>query len=713
MFAFAVGMHDFKEQMSTKTTNLVTLGMLVGIVLGCLLGYLVPEFMLATGFIGRLYVNALTILVIPMIFAGVISGVSSLGEYRKLGRAGSKTIAYLVVSTALAALVTLIVAVILSPGSGVRTDGLEAPALLQMPHARTVGDLVAALIPDNLIQALVNGYFIGLVLLTLAIGMAISRIGSRGRTIVYFCREMMEAIGKVVHGLQYVGPIGLCSLIGTSVALNQMSSPGASLGTGGFITAAIIAFMIHGLVVIPMLLKYWGKRRVVSFGSGMTPAFLTAIGTGSSAATLPITYDCAVGRNQVDNRTGSLVLPLGASANMNGTAIYVVLATIFVAQAFNVNLSIVQLLLLMVTAVILSFGSSGMPSGGFFLLVAAFGVAGFPPSAYIGLGLLLAADWIVDRLRAVVNVWSDAVGAAVVAQSIGRGHHDTGAVTPSDKPARDIRIGRPEHKGRREDRWRSGRPERTATAPVVSPFAVTSAAEIDLEAATPESRQESSDADAGRPARPPRPDQGDRGGRGRQRFHESRDQEGREHPRSERGRRPDERGRRDSRPRFGDRGRDHEGDRSHHRGQREDRRFRGGERTPLEQPKPVATDSEVESISQPTGYIPEPIRNEELFASESSSIDESGPSDNFGDISAPSDGFDRKGEPQELNEEAPTMEFGRSKFGRAESAESAAEQTEPEPSSKTESEDSEATPAEPSVSEPLSFGRRPRKRFKQ
>ena len=708
-------MHALKEQMSTKTTNLVTLGMLVGVVLGGLLGYLAPQFMLATGFLGRLYVNALTILVIPMIFAGVISGVSSLGEYRKLGRAGSKTIAYLVISTALAAIVSLIVAVILNPGSGVNGEGLEAPALLQTPHARTVGDLVATLIPDNLIQALVNGYFIGLVLLALAIGMAISRIGSRGRTVVYFCREIMEAIGKIVQGLQYVGPIGLCSLIGTAVALNQMSSPGASLGLGGFITAAIIAFVIHGLVVLPMLLKYWGKRRVMSFGSGMTPAFITAFGTGSSTATLPITYDCAVGRNQVDNRTGSLVLPLGASANMNGTAIYVVLSTIFIAQLFNLSLSVGQMLLLLLTAIVLSFGSAGIPSGGFFLLIAAFGVAGFPPSAFVGLGLLLAVDWIIDRMRAVVNVWSDAVGAAVVAQSIGRGHHDFRAMTSPERPVRDSRSGRPERTGRREDRWRSGKPERTAALPAASPFAVTSAAEIDLEAATPEPRPERSEVEAERPVRTPRFEQGDRGGRGRQRFHEPRDQEGHEPPRGERGRRPDERGRRDSRPRFGDRGRDHEGDRSRHRGQREDRRFRGGERPPQEQPKltPIETESGVESATPLVPGLPEPVHNEELFAPESSKSVESNTNDMFADTQPPTAQVDSDDQIDELNVEAPSMEYGRSRFRRAEKVESTGEQTETEPDRGTESTDSETPASEPSSSEPLSFGRTKRKRLKQ
>jgi len=193
--------------MSTKTTKLVTLGMFLGLLLGCLLGFVVPQFMIATGFIGRLYINALTIVVIPMILAGVISGVSSLGEYRKLGRAGSRTVLYYLSTTAVAAVVTLLVAFIMAPGSNVNTTGVQQPEMLNTPHARTVGDLVSSLIPDNLIQALTNGYFIGLVLLAIAIGLAISRTGSRGRTVVYFSRELMEAIGKIVQGIQYFSAV--------------------------------------------------------------------------------------------------------------------------------------------------------------------------------------------------------------------------------------------------------------------------------------------------------------------------------------------------------------------------------------------------------------------------------------------------------------------------------------------------------------------------
>ncbi|PWB74277.1 hypothetical protein C3F09_04170 [candidate division GN15 bacterium] len=696
--------------MSTKTTNLITLGMLVGIILGLLLGYVAPEFMLATGFLGRLYVNALTIVVIPMIFAGVISGVSSLGEYRKLGRAGNRTFVYLILSTAGAAVIALIVSVIMNPGSGVGMDGLEVPALMQAPHARTVGDLLASLIPDNLIQALVNGYFIGLVLLAIAIGMAISRIGSRGRTIVYFCRELMEAIGKIVHAVQYVAPIGLCSLMGTAVALNRMSSSGSSLGTGGLVSTFILAFAIHAVIVLPLFLKYWGQRKVWSFGRGMTPAFLTAIGTGSSTATLPITYDCAVGRNQVDNRTGSLVLPLGASANMNGTAIYVVTATVFVAQAFGLSMSVWQTILLLVTAVVLSFGSSGMPSGGFFLLVAAFGVAGFPPSAFIGLSLLLAIDWIADRLRAVTNVWSDSIGAAVVAQSIGRGYHEHKEAIIPERPSRDLRGGRPERTGRRDDRFRTGRPERTPVAPA-SPFAVTGA-EIDLEASTPESRREPARADSEQ-SRPPRPEHSDRGGRGRQRFHEGRDQEGREHGRGEQGRRPDDRGRREGRPRFGDRdrGRGSEGgDRPRHRGQREDRRFRG-DRTPHEQPQvtPVESENTLETATPHTG-VSEPVRNEELFTSESPKPVESRTGDMF--AGTESHGDVTEGSVQGNEEEPPEMEYGRSRFRRVEKSEPSGEPTK-ESAPPAESEETPETPAEPGSQEPIEFGRSPRKRLKQ
>ena len=405
---------------------------------------------------------------------------------------------------------------------------------------------------------------------------------------------------------------------------------------------------------------------------------------------------------------------------MNGTAIYLVLATLFVSQIFGLSLSIGQTLLLLITAVVLSFASAGVPSGGFFVLVAAFGVAGLPPSAYIGLTLVLAADWVVDRFRAVTNVWSDAVGAAVVAQSIGRGHHDVRESAAPERPSRDSRGGRPERTGRHEDRWRSARPERSSVASPASasPFAVTSA-ETDLETTPSESRPERSESETGRPGRPQRPEQSERGGRDRQRFDRRRVGEGGdrgergERGRGDRSRRPDDRGRREGRPRFGDRGRDRDSDRSRHRGQRDDRRFRGGDRSGQEQSRPAPVDSEAPSelMAAVFGEPTEPVRNEDLFTNDTDT-QESAEQTEMDSEYSPSQSEEMS--PEEESSEQQNMDYGRSRSHRGERPESDSKPSsdDNEPSRKPEPESSETTDSETGPQEPPQFGRAPRKRLR-
>lgn len=403
--------------MTSKTTNTILILMLVGIGLGAALGHYFPGVMLSISVIGRLFVSALQLIVMPLIVAGIIVGITSLGDIRRLGRPLVITLLYFAGTTTVAVCIGLALATLILPGWGVSAVGATLPDEVAAVKSTGINDIFLSFIPTSLPQAVIEGQYLGIIVFSLFFGGVLATLGRRGRAVVDFFKGVRDVILKLVYLILYAAPVGLFSVVGSIVAKNSNSLSELSGSLFYFSLTLGAGLLVHAVIVLPLLLRIVGQRSPLRYFGNMVPALSTALGTGSSVVALPVTYTGVVEKNKVDSRAGSLVLPLGMTMNLNGTAMYVAMAALFLAQAFGIDLSIVQMITMAAVCVLVSLGAASIPHAGIFLFVIVLRAGGFPEEAYAGIGLLLVVDWLFDRFRAVVNVWGDSVGAAVVART--------------------------------------------------------------------------------------------------------------------------------------------------------------------------------------------------------------------------------------------------------------------------------------------------------
>lgn len=404
--------------MVRRTSIVIPTATVTGVLLGCVAGYFWPEMMTSVDFLGQLFVNALRLILIPLIVASIIVGVSGLGDVRKTGRTTASTVIYFAATTTVAVCVGIILVNVIGPGFGVDNSLGFVPDQIHKAKQVTTGTLISNLIPVNPIGAMLASRYLGIILFSLLFGAVLTTMGNRKRAVVEFFRAVQEAIVKLINLILYAAPIGLFFLVGSAVAQNVNNVSEVFQGILPYILVLAAGFLIHGLIILPLILKFLAHRSPLEYFGKLIPAVTTAFGTGSTSVTLPVTYDCVVKKNGIDSRVGSMVLPLGTTMNLDATSMYVAVVALFVGQTMGLDISSLQVVLIGLVAILASFGAAGIPGASLFMLVMVFEAAGFPEQAYAGLGLVVIADWFVDRCRAAVNVWGDAVGAAVIAQRL-------------------------------------------------------------------------------------------------------------------------------------------------------------------------------------------------------------------------------------------------------------------------------------------------------
>ena len=423
--------------MTQKTRWVVASLTLVGVLLGGVAGYFLPDLMVSLGFIGGLFVNGLRLLILPLIVAAVVAGVASLGQWRRTGGALGAGLLYFVVTTLVAAGIALALVSLVGPGLGIdKSAGFVPPELLQIGQP-TADDLAGRFLPSSQLEAILSGNYFGLILFSLFFGLGLAALGSRQRVVVEFFRGVRDTMVRLVQLLLYAAPVGLFFVVGRAVAEADSFGPGYLGNLGAFLLVMFGALLIHGAIVLPLILKFYCGRSPLEFFGKFLPAFGTALGTGSSMTTMPVTWESVVDKNRVDSRAGALMIPLGSTINLDGSAIYTVVVAMFVAQVFGIDISVLQMLLILGATLLASIGTAGLPGASLLMAVMVFDMAGFPQYAYAGLGLVIAADWLVERGRAAVNVWSDAVGAAFVDKRMKS--RAVAGVRPAGKPQRSVR----------------------------------------------------------------------------------------------------------------------------------------------------------------------------------------------------------------------------------------------------------------------------------
>jgi len=384
--------------------------MVVAIVAGGVSGFLWGEAMLAVGWLGDLFLTALKMMIVPLVAASVITGVAGLGDVRRLGWLGGISVAYYAVTTLIAVSIGLVMANLWQPGVGVPLG-----ADLQAPQTRAgdigITDLILSLVHPNIVAAAAEMKLLPIIVFCIVFAAALSTLGKRGEPVIAFFDGLNEAIMKMVHWLMYFAPVGVFALIAARLgAAGGGEAFFAQLaGLGKYALAVISGLLVHA-VVLCALLFVLARRHVGEYLQHMATALMTAFSTASSSATLPLTMD-GVKAAGVPETARRFVLPLGATINMDGTALYEAVAVLFIAQAMGIDLSFFQQLLVLLTATMAAIGAAGIPEAGLVTMVIVLEAVGLPLE---GIGLILAIDWFLDRCRTTVNVFGDSVGAAVV-----------------------------------------------------------------------------------------------------------------------------------------------------------------------------------------------------------------------------------------------------------------------------------------------------------
>ncbi|KXH81922.1 dicarboxylate/amino acid:cation symporter [Sporosarcina sp. HYO08] len=389
--------------------NLVTqifIAFVLAIILGSLFGssinFLKP--------LGDLFLRLIKFIIAPLILSTLVVGVAGTSDPKQLGRMGIKTVVYYLGTTAIAIIIGLAVAFSIGPGKGVTmsTEGLAVPEAAAQEPQSTITTILN-IIPENPFAALAAGSILQIIFFALFIGLAITFVGEKAQPVYRFFEGFAEVMFKITGIVMKVAPIGILGLLAPVIGQYGLS---VLLPLLKVILAVYIACILHAVIVYSMAVKTWGKMSPLKFFKGISPAALVAFSTASSAGTLPVTIKNTNENLGVPNKISSFVLPLGATVNMDGTAIYQGVAVIFIAQFYSLELTFVQLLTVVLITILASIGTAGVPGAGMIMLAMVLTSVNMPLE---GIALIAGIDRVLDMMRTTVNIVGDASAAVVVA----------------------------------------------------------------------------------------------------------------------------------------------------------------------------------------------------------------------------------------------------------------------------------------------------------
>ncbi|XP_016527322.1 excitatory amino acid transporter 4 isoform X1 [Poecilia formosa] len=455
--------------------NLFVLFTVASVVLGVILGFALRPHNLSMreikyfSFPGELLMRMLKMLVLPLIVSSLVTGISSL-DRRASGKMGVRAVVYYMVTTLIAVFIGIVIVMIIQPGKGSRDSPTVKSGNIESIQATDAFlDLIRNMFPPNLVEACfiqhktvykktvstrnvtvtlnltdllnitdsplsenltrvqrtiqetveetvpVSGSSagvnaLGLVVFSMCFGLVIGNMKEQGHALKEFFDCLNEAIMRLVAIIIWYAPVGILFLIaGKIVEMKDLAEVGGQLGM--YTVSVIVGLLVHGLFVLPLLYFLVTRRNPYSFIGGLLQALITALGTSSSSATLPITFRCLEENNHVDKRVTRFVLPVGATINMDGTALYEAVAAIFIAQVNDMDLNFGQILTISITATAASIGAAGIPQAGLVTMVIVLTSVGLPTE---DITLIIAVDWFLDRLRTTTNVLGDSLGAGIV-----------------------------------------------------------------------------------------------------------------------------------------------------------------------------------------------------------------------------------------------------------------------------------------------------------
>lgn len=383
----------------------------IGFVAGILAGIMFGEKISFIAPLGTIFVALLQMLVVPLVFASLVVGTASIGDPRALGRVGVKTIGLYLFTTAIAIAIGLTLGNVFQPGLGM---GLGADLSgFQVPTPPKAAEVIIGLFPRNPVAAMASANMLQIIVFALFLGISAVFAGEKGKPLINFMESLAEAMYKMTGLVMKLAPYGVFALIAATVARYGVS---VLAPFGKVIFAVYLGCIIHAALVYSGLLTIWARVSPIHFFNGVKEATLTAFVTRSSSATLPITMRVTQENIGVSEKISSFVLPLGATINMDGTALYQGVCALFVAQAFGIELSVGAQLGILLTATLASIGTAGVPGAGLIMLTLVLTQAGLPVE---GVALIAGIDAVLDMARTAINVTGDAMVATIVAKTEG------------------------------------------------------------------------------------------------------------------------------------------------------------------------------------------------------------------------------------------------------------------------------------------------------
>lgn len=433
--------------------NLLVILTVAGVIIGVFIGLGLRHMELRrteiiyVGFPGELLIRLLKMIIIPLVVCSLVSGAASI-DPKALGKLGGWAMLFFLVTTLIASAIGVVMAFIIQPGSNTGTKPKVAGLDEGLPAPKEVVDsfldLIRNIFPSNLVSAAFQSYatdykfittngsltvekipfgynqdgmnILGLVVFAIVFGVALRKLGEEGEILIKFFNSFNEATMVLVSWIMWYAPLGIMFLVaGKIVEMEDVGTLFASLGK--YIAACIVGHAIHGLLVLPGIYFIITRRNPYTFLWGIFTALATAFGTCSSSATLPLMMKCVEEKNGVSKHISRFILPIGATVNMDGAALFQCVAAVFIAQLNDIPLNFIQVFTILVTATASSVGAAGIPAGGVLTLAIILEAVGLPTN---DISLILAVDWLVDRTCTVLNVEGDAFGAGLLQHFVDR-----------------------------------------------------------------------------------------------------------------------------------------------------------------------------------------------------------------------------------------------------------------------------------------------------
>lgn len=407
-----------ETQKSAGLTTKIFIALIVGAIFGIILHYVVPsshikDDILVEGvlyIVGQGFIRLMKMLVVPLVFCSIVCGSMSIGDTKKLGTVGVRTLAFYLTTTALAICVALTMGNLLDPGVGLDMTAISANATeVQTMEATSMASTILNIIPDNPIGALANGNMLQIIVFALIIGIILAKLGEKTETIANFFSQFNDIMMEMTMMVMSLAPLGVFCLISRTFAGIGFS---AFLPLAKYMIGVLLALAVQCFVVYLGLLKIFSGLNPFKFIKNFFPVMAFAFSTATSNATIPMSIDTLAVKMGVSKRISSFTIPLGATINMDGTAIMQGVAVVFAAQAFGITLTPADYVTVIGTATLASIGTAGVPSVGLVTLTMVFNSIGLPVEA---IGLIMGIDRILDMARTAVNITGDAVCTTIVA----------------------------------------------------------------------------------------------------------------------------------------------------------------------------------------------------------------------------------------------------------------------------------------------------------